>query len=162
VASNIAPLVVELVTEVVRIGMKEYSARRLSELDREQRQVQSPQPVPITEIGCPYCAIARYVAAAHLYLGRVIDRPELVGIYRELAGDQLDDAMNITVALPESIPNAELLGMLRSAKGLLDATSIDGPAVKGKLWSVANAAMYIAESKRYDKGALDGPRLPPA
>jgi hypothetical protein len=161
--TNVMPYVVELVAEAFRIGMREYSERRKNELEREQSRIAPPSVlVEVPHIGCPYCAIARSVASAHLYVSRLLDRPELEGIYRELASDQLDDAMDVTSSLGESIPNAELLGMLRSVKTLLGATPIDARALQSKLWSAASAAMYLAESKRYDKGATDGPRLAPA
>lgn len=156
---EIAPYVVEAAGEVMKFAIREYITKKANTVESPFVRVVEPEPTTTTG-GCPYCAIGRHLAATYLYLNRLAVRPQLAGIYTELAHDQIDDAIAVLQTMPESLPNAELATTVRGyAEAVVAATDVEAAtALAKRVWGTANIAMRLAEQQQDKtvKGTADG------
>lgn len=148
---QIAPYVVEAAGEMVKLLVKEWTARRANIIDAPAVRVLPPLPPP-EPAGCPYCNVATQLAAGHLYLWRAADRPELHSIYVELARTQIDDALDAAKDLPADLARGDLGAKVRELDTALAACTDanDCRSIARQMWVVSMVALHYAESQHKD------------
>ena len=151
---QINPYIIEAAGEVLRFAVKEWTKGR-NTIDAPSVRVLPPSP-PQSE-GCPYCDIATGLAAAHLYLWRAADRPELIRVYIELARTRVDDALGAAKDLPADLSRGEIASRVRE---LADALVIcpDASAcrdVARKMWATSMIALRYAEHQHKEDGQAE-------
>lgn len=154
---QIAPYVLEAAGEAFRIVVKEWAARRANTVEAQAVRVLPPLPPPEPD-GCPYCNVATQLAASHLYLWRAAERPELHGIYVELAKTRVDDAMDVARDLPGDLSRGDLGAKVRDLDAAL-VTCADADTcrtIARQMWVVSMVALRYAESQHKD----GQPKLP--
>jgi len=148
---QINPYILEAAGEVLRFAVKEWTKNRANTIDALGVRVLPPTP-PSEATGCPYCEIATSMAAAHLYLWRATDRPELIRVYVELARTRIDDAMELAKDLPLDLSRGQIASRVRE---LADALVVcpDAAAcrdVARNMWATSMLALRYAEHQQHD------------
>ena len=150
---RMAPLVADLAGNLA----KSFVSSHLRKTVIEGRVVHvSPDVAPAgeetfapTTAGCPYCASARHLAAAHRYLTRAQDRPALTSIYQELALHEVYLSRRALEMLRSSVnQNTDVLKDQITTLGLTLSPSAAPPDLAicaQQAWQASSLALDLAE-----------------
>lgn len=105
---------------------------------------------------CPYCATAKHLAAAHMYLVRSASvSPDLQAVYQKLVAGEVRDALAEIDGIPGTPdPETMRLGVTIGRLDLLSSrplTEAEAQVVARETWNAISAALLLAE--RYNAAA---------
>jgi len=103
---------------------------------------------PTKKDAYPYCRITSQVVTAYRYVTRISRRHDLQGLYIDLAGQCVGEAIRIIHGLPGTPENGKIMSRLHSTEvalmHFLDYKDVD-PLARD-LWQVSDMALNMAEA----------------
>jgi len=101
IGKQFGPAVVEFCGEVAREALRDWLRKRTFET-RADAVPQTGESPPKDE-GCPFCAAARRLAAAHLYLTQIPRSPANTETYKQLALKEVREAGDALLRAPADL-----------------------------------------------------------
>jgi len=115
---------------------------------------------PEDDMGCPYCAVARQLAAAHRYIKRAEKSPNFTDTYRELARRHIIGASQTLTTL-HNLTKPKAAGLLHQLANLQDDLRqpirqdlLSGMAAM--IWEASDRALDLAEEYQEDNQIIEG------
>jgi len=116
---------------------------------------------PPDHVGCPYCAAAKALASAHLYLARARDRAVEVPTYLELARRQVTAANDALMAGPLDGDTrlVVLTRQIMEVEAVLSTPLAEAqlPFLVDRAWTASQTALDLAE--RYQRDVDRGKQM---
>ncbi len=159
IRANVAELAGELVKAFVSNQVRQrILGPKAIRVSPEARPTPGESP-PEDDVGCPYCAIARELAAAHRYMKRADVSPNFGTTYQELARRHIVGAAQTLTGLP-NLTKAKSAGLLHLLANLEEDLNI--PHRKGQysgiaamIWEASDKALDLAEEFQEDSQVID-------
>ena len=155
---HLVPLAVETATLLVREAVVAYGRREIA--DKIGPSLRNPAGDRPKAEGCPYCATAKALAIAHMYLVRhATVAPPLQAIYHDLAKHAVNDALAAldsirvrpdreTMALTAEV--SKIAGMVEAP---IAAATVEG--IANTVWRTVGLALRLAERFNAEPDAAD-------
>lgn len=143
---NLLPYLAQTVVEIGKEVVTGYIRKSVYSLDPMTTLQGGEAPTLIH--GCPYCATAKLLASAYLYLRRAGSKPQFAPLYTALALDQVAEAGSIlarsgelnrgSLELAKHVTDIEL--RLSAPHGLVSVNSL-----AAEVWDASELALDLAE-----------------
>ena len=153
------PMVFETGVMLVREAVISYGRKAIAERLAPPPSVVGESTKP-QDTGCPYCATAKHLAVAHMYLVRFASvSPSLQAIYHKLAQGALNDAMSDldSIRVHPDDDTMRLTVEVSRLAGLAESpmsTSSVG-AIANDVWRGCGSALRLAERFNTEPDAAD-------
>lgn len=156
VADLLGDVAKSLVSNQIRKATLGPNAVRVSPAIR----VSQGETPPEDDMGCPYCAVARQLAAAYRYIKRAERSPNFVDTYQELARRHIIGASQ-TLASLHNLTKPKAAGLLHQLANLQDDLRqptrpdlLSGMAAM--IWEASDKALDLAEEYQEDNRIIEG------
>lgn len=156
VADLAGDLVKSLVSNTLRKATLGTTAVKVSPAIRVSRGESPPED----DVGCPYCAVARQLAAAHRYIKRAEKSPNFTDTYRELARRHIIGASQ-TLASLSNLTKPKAAGLLHQLANLQDDLRQNHQldllsGIAAMIWEASDRALDLAEEYQEDNQVIEG------
>lgn len=137
---------VEVAADVAKTGIHAYFGRRRVQGTEQQERVRVSE-VPRREAGCPYCTIARNLAAVHLYLTRMRTYRAYIPVYVRLAAELIDDTVVLAYRMERHAQDTDLPAQLEELSMILALSMSDArlDTLVARTWELSNHALHYSE-----------------